>query len=194
MSEKSAHRDLRGYVNPFAPGRTDAGQRKSMSGEVYTENKRGNVIDALIRSVRKGNIIAVQELYCLAPADFRPQKRRRLLTERIDAINAQGGSILELATGYSSRNGHLAKMLLTAYEQIATSGRARRKPGQGAPLTWPRSGPIYEGMRLLWQSRCYTNDNQRLTAIRKEFGKAPSRVWLAQQFGSPHGKQASGEA
>jgi hypothetical protein len=27
------------------------------------------------------------------------------------------------------------------------------------------------------------NDNQRRTAIIKEYGKAPSRVWLRQQFG-----------
>lgn len=31
--------------------------------------------------------------------------------------------------------------------------------------------------------------DERMTAIKKRYGKSPSRVWLRQQFGSPHSKQ-----
>ena len=186
--------DIRGYVNPFAPGATESGQREGMTGEIYVEDRRGHVIEDLIQSIRKGSIVAVKELYCLAPGHFRPQKRRRLLTERIEAIKAQGGSILELATGYSTRKGHLPRMLLTAYEQIASSGRARKRDAEGRPPIWPRKGQVYEGMKLLWQSRRYSNDNQRMAAIAKNFGKSPSRVWLRIEFGSPSGKPRRDEA
>ena len=76
-----------------------------------------------------------------------------------------------------------------AYEQIATSGRANQRGGEGRPPIWPRKGQVYEGMRLLWQSRRYANDDQRRTAIAKAYGEAPSWVWLRNEFGSPSGKQ-----
>jgi len=185
--------DIRGYINPFAPGTTESGQRHGMPKEVYVEDRRGHVIEALIKSVRKGSVVAVQELFCLAPGHWRPQKRRRLLTERVEAIKARGGSIIELATGYRSNKGHLPRMLMTAYEQIATSGRARKRDAEGRPPIWPRSGQVYEGMKLLWQSRRYSNDNQRMAAIVKNYGKSPSRVWLRTEFGSPSGKDRRNE-
>ncbi len=174
--------DVRGYVNPLAPGTTEAGQREGMNGEVYVEDRRGYVIDGLIKSVRKGSVIAVRDLYCLAPGAFRPQKRRRLLSERIQAIQARGGSIIELATGYSSKKGHLAKMLLMAYEQIATSGRARKRDRTGRP---PREWSPRElwVMQALWNSRRYSNDDKRVTAIKANIGKSPSRSWLRLKFG-----------
>ena len=115
--------DIRGYVNPGVPGTTDSGQRENMIGEVYTENKRGTAIDRLIRSVRKGTIIEVMSLYCLAPVQGYANKRRRILTERIEAIKERGGIIRETRTGYVSK-GNMARMAMGAYEQIATSGRA----------------------------------------------------------------------
>jgi hypothetical protein len=200
----SGTRDIRGYINPFAPRRTEAGQRAAMptGAELYVENHHGNVIDRLIRSVRRGTIVAVQHLDCLAPGDFNAQKRRRLLAERIEAIQERDGSILELATGYRSNKGRLPKMMLAAHEVIAHSGRRSAANGagsKGAPRWYPRSGPVYEGMRLIYQSRRFTNINQRRTQIKKDFGyslpgkKAPSGVWLFQQFGPADGKQAADE-
>jgi hypothetical protein len=174
--------DIRGYVNPRALGLTESGQREGMNGEVYVEDRRGHVVDALIKSVRNGSVIAVRELYYLAPGDFRPQKRRRLLTERVEAIKAAGGSILELATGYSSKEGHLPRMLLTAYEQIATSGRARKRDRTGRPAReW--TAHELEVMEAIWNSRRYSNDEKRVTAIRANIGKTPSRSWLRLKFG-----------
>ena len=181
--------DVRGYVNPFAPGATEAGQREGMTGEIYTEDRRGHVIEALIQSIRKGSVVAVLELYCLAPGGFRPQKRRRLLTERVEAIKARGGSILELATGYSSKKGHLPRMLLTAYEQIATSGRARKRDRTGRPIKHTLDKHEREVVEGIWTSRRYRNDDERVVAIEKRTGKRLKRGWLRTHFGSPHGRQ-----
>ncbi len=181
--------DIRGYVNPLAPGTTEAGQREGMSGEVYVENRHGTAIDALIQSIRKGSVVAVKELYCLAPGQFRPQKRRRLLAERCQAILERGGSILELATGYSSKKGHLPRMLLTAYEQIATSGRARKRDRTGRPIKHALDKHEREVVEGIWMSRRYQNDDERVTAIEKRIGKRLKRGWLRTHFGSPHGRQ-----
>ena len=181
-------KDIRGYVNPFAPGRTVSGQAAAVNVdgcEVYTEDRHGKQIDALLRSVRKGTVVLVEELYCLAPGIGRIDRRRRLLAERIEDIKAKGGHIRELATGMETGKGKLPAMLLRAYEQMATSGRARRRGKEGRPPVWPTSGPVYDGMEMIWQSRRYQNDDERKTAISKRFGSSPSNVWLRQQFGSP---------
>ena len=143
------------------------------------------MIDALIRSVRQGTIVEVKELHCLAPADFRAQKRRRILTERIEAIKGKGGIIREWATGHASK-GRMARMVMTAYEQIATSGRARKRPGQGRPPKWELTNHERETITRIWESRRYKNDDERTVAIRKNTGKKFSTSWLRLTFGSPH--------
>ena len=176
--------DIRGYVNPEVPRTTESGQRENMTGDVYVENKSGTVIDRLIRSVRKGTVVEVMELYCLAPVIGYANKRRRILTERIEAIKERGGIIRETRTGYVSK-GNMARMAMGAYEQIATSGRARKRDKTGRP---PKEWMPHELeiMETVWFSRRYKNDDERLTAIGKHIGKKPSRSWLRLRFGSPH--------
>ena len=126
--ESSGKPDIRGYVNPNAPGETEAGQSEGMTRgiEIYVENRRGTAINALIRSVRHGTIVEVKELHCLAPVDFRVDKRRRMLAQRVEAIKAAGGVIREWSTGRMSK-GQLASMTLHAFEQISNSGRGRKR-------------------------------------------------------------------
>lgn len=176
--------DVRGYVNPFVPGETETGQKQGMapSIEIYVENKWGKIIDGLIRSVRDGTIVEVKELHCLAPGHFRAQKRKRLLIERIEAIKERGGIIREWSTGYMSK-GRMARMTGHAFDQIAFSGRARKRRAEGRPPIWPSEGPEAESYRAIWNSRLFHNDDERVAAIKKQFGKSPSRQWLRNKFG-----------
>lgn len=128
---------------------TESGQREGMDGEIYVEDRHGNVIDALIRSVRRGTVVQVRELHCLAPARGNAQKRRRLLAERVEAIKARGGTLIELATGLRSPKA-LPRMLLNAYEQIATSGRARKRASLGRPLKWELTTHDREIIEGIW--------------------------------------------
>ena len=182
----TANSDLRGYVNPATPGMAESSQREGMTGESYTENRRGTAIDALIQSVRKGSIVQVRELYCLAPADRRPQYRRRLLAERIEAIKARGGKIIELATGYKTTNGRLPTMLLHAYEAIATKGRHRPRDRQGRPVKHELTREQQTVGKGIWHSRRYTNDYQREVAVHKNIGIRLKRGWMRTHWGSPH--------
>ena len=78
-----------------------------------------------------------------------------------------------------------ARRLLHAYEQIATSGRARKRHKEGRP---PDDWTSHElgVMETVWFSRRYKNDDERLTAIEKRIGSKPGRTWMRNKFGSPH--------
>jgi len=180
----SGKQDIRAYVNPFVPGRTETGQKAAVSGEVYIEDRSGKQIDALIRSVRKGSVVEVEELYCLAPGKGRADKRRRVMVERIETIKARGARIREAETGLQLP-GKGIWMLMRAYEQIATSGRARKRDVEGRP---PHPWTPHElgVMEAVWFSRRYKNDDERLTAIEQRIGKRPGRTWLRNKLGSPH--------
>jgi hypothetical protein len=192
--------DIRGYVNPFTPGQTEAGQRLVMptGAEIYVEDRTGKVIDKLIASVRRSSVVAVKDMDCLAPVQFNSQKRRRLLSERVDTIKVSGGLILELSTGRRSNKGQLAQMLATAYERIRNSGRGRKSAGNGsisvgAPRRYPRSGYEYGVMEAQYYSRRNKNMNERRMAMKKQIGYAPSRGWLMARLGSPDGNQLGNE-
>lgn len=190
MSVISSKIDLRGYINRFPPGAiTEVGQRELMIGaaEIYIEDQKGRQFDALLASVRKGTVVAVADLYLLAPGAFRPQKRRRLLGERIEAIQDKGGDILELATNYRASR-RLPAMMLRAYERIASSGRARAYNRPGRQPKWVLTVPERELIEGIWRSRKYKNDAERTVAIHCRSGKKPSRAWLRLTFGSPHKK------
>lgn len=183
-------KDVRSYCNPFPPRFSTEAQQAKLTGELYTEDRKGHQIESLIASVRKGSVVEIVELFLLAPTHFRPQKRRRLLAERVEAIEGRGGSIRELATGWDTKKGHLPRMFVRAHEQIASSGRAGiGKAKSGRPVKWiltPHDKEIIEG---IWQSRRYANDDERVVAVHKRTGKKLSRAWLRLHFGSPHDRQ-----
>lgn len=163
-------------------------QEARLTGEVYVEDKTGLIIDALIRSVRKGTVVEVVEVGLLAPIKGKPSKRRALMADRMERIKARGGSIVEVETGHSTRKGHGPRMTVRGAEFIATSGRMRGKRGRAG-----RPGAEYTEHELMvmescWTSRRYKNDDERLTAIEKRLGKRPKRSWMWNKFGSPSGR------
>ena len=154
-----------------------------MTGEVYVEDRRERQIEAILRSVRRGTVVQVAELFYLAPGIGRPQKRRRILGERMDAIEDRGGKVQELRDPLRR-----SRALLRAYEQIATSGRARKHDRPGAPVKWTFTKAEREVVEGLWMNRRYKNDAERTLAIQQRTGKPIARAWLRRTFGSPHGR------
>lgn len=162
----------------------------SPDAEIYVEDKTGLVIRALIKSLRKGSIVEVKELHCLAPAKGTPSKRRRCLAERIEEIGKAGGSIREWSTGLVSK-GNLSKMAFHASEQIASSGRARKRDMPGRTPVFPTEGPVFEDYKAIWHSKLYANDFERITAIEAKHGVSPGRSWLRAKFNAPGGGYAN---
>ena len=182
--------DIRSYCNPYPPRHSQAAQEAKLTGEVYVEDKTGRVIDALIRSVRKGTVVEVVEVGLLAPVKGRPSKRRNLMAERFEAIRHRGGIIVELATGHRSV-GKCARMILRGSEFIATSGRAGNKRGRSGHPGIVLTPHEREAVAGIWTSRRYANDDERLTAIEKRIGKRLKRGWCWTHFGSPSGRQST---
>lgn len=184
---------IRSYCNPWPPRFSKAAQKALLTGEVYVEGRGGKQIDALIRSLRKGDVVEVVETFLLAPVVYRPQKRRRLLAERIEAIKAQGGTIIELATG-SRSNRHLPRMLMRAYEQIANSGRAgvgRVIIGRPAKI---RPAEEVRLMELEYLSKRNKSVDTVLVKIGERGIKGVNRAELYRRFGGRLvGKQGNGK-
>lgn len=203
MSEKplpkpeKSRPDIRGYINPLVPGGlSEARQRASMTpgAEIYVETRKGDVILSFIKSLKRGGAtVEVAETHYLAPGIGRSDKRRRILAERVKAIKAHKAVITETTTQRSSKKSDLPEMLLHAYEQIATSGRARKGKNRGAPIVYPKSGPMFDSWQAIWRSREYDNDPERHAAMCAKWGKnkVPSIGWLRREFGSPHAKKST---
>lgn len=182
--------DYRNYINPPPKGaRITAQWQEEMlpDGETYTEDKTGTVIDALIRSVRPGSIVRVRRAFCLAPWRGSPKKRREALAARVDAIVARGGCFMEAETGLSTgKRGECARILMSAYEDIATAGRAVARGRTGRPPIYQFTKAEWEIIEGIWTSRRYKNDGERLAVIKKRLGRAPGRTLVRNKIGSPH--------
>ena len=182
--------DLRSWCNPLPPQWPEKTQLEQLAGELYAPDRHGKGRDRLIRSVRHGSIVEICDTFLLAVTTGRADVRKRDLVAAMDEIEDRGGIIRELSTGDETPK-RRRRMRERAFEAITAHAKGRRSAANGtlstgAPQTWPRSGPVFEGYRTIWESRRYKNDNQRLTAIVKNFGAAPSRVWLRNMLGSPH--------
>lgn len=192
--------DYRNYVNAGPKGsRFTANWQAEFlpDGETYTENKTGKVVEALIDSVRPGSIVRVRRLFCLGPWKGSPRKRREAVASRVQAIRDRKGHVLEAETGLSTKErGGCAKMLMTAYEDIATAGRAVAKGRTGRPLEYDFTEEQWATIGDIWTGGHYPNDPARLAAIRTRvakwqkveprFAKVPGRTTLRNKFGSPH--------
>jgi len=187
MSEKP---DYRNYVNPGPKGSrfTANWQAEYLpDGETYLEDKTGTIIDALIGSVRAGSVVRVRRLFCLAPWSGSPQKRRNAVANRVQAIRDRKGHILEAETGRTTaERGGCAKMIMGAYEDIASAGRAIAKGRTGRPPKYEFTDAEWEVIGGIWTSRKYANDGARLASIEKRLGRVPGRTLIRNKLGSPH--------
>ncbi len=186
----NARTDYRNYINPGPKGSrfTANWQREFLpGGEMYVEDRSGTIVDALIRSVRKGTVVRVRRAFCLAPWNETPRKRRGLMAARIDAIEALGGCFMEAETGLRSCvRGERNRLLLGGYEDIATAGRAIAHGRTGRPPKYEFTATEWEIIAGIWTSRKYWNDKVRLAAIERRIGKVPGRTLLRNKLGSPH--------
>lgn len=112
--------DFRDFVNPEWP---KAPQLMVLTGETYTDPGEW------IRSLRPGSIARVYKPSYLGPRKGNTKTRRRILTERKDAIDAKGVRLVSLEPVLSGN-----KLLLRAYEEIADSrgGIKRGRRGRRA--------------------------------------------------------------
>jgi hypothetical protein len=130
----STARHLRGYVRPL-PRPTAGGQEAGLlahgvaEAKIYVEGRGAETLDGMIRSLRRGEVVAVMRLHVLAPPRLRTADRpRRALWAAIQAIEARGASIFEVESGRSTATkSERDDMIADAIEALTHAGRAPRK-------------------------------------------------------------------
>lgn len=180
-----AHKQrIRSYCNPFPPRFSAAVQLARLAGELYTEDKKGKIIDALIRAIRPGDVVEVVELFLLAPVKASTAKRRRVLVERIEAIKARGGSICEVSTGDRSDQGHLPRMIVRAVGLISKGGKgAAGRTKRGRPKK-ERASEDLQIMEFEWVSKRNKTIADVLVAVRNRGIKRATVSEFYRHFGS----------
>jgi hypothetical protein len=123
--------------------------------KIYTEGQQGETLEALIRSLRKCEAVAVTRAHILAPPKARTADRpRRALWDAVHAIEAKGAVIVEVESGRTTANMvERDAMIADAIEQITHSGRTPRKrdvPGRPPTIFTPET---IEAARIVWENR-----------------------------------------
>ena len=184
--EMTENLDIRSYVNPH-PHFAAAGQMERLSdGETYVEDKSGKIIDAVIASVRRDrrSIVQVDELFLLAPVIGTPNKRRRSLAERIEAIKAAGGVVRERSSGLQCGQAGFSKAIVRATEMISNSGRGQAGRTKSGRPSRELTKEQKEAVERIWTSRRYQTRTEAIAAIHA-LGIRVSKTYLYGTFGIP---------
>ena len=191
---------IRFWVNP-RPGWSREAQLERAIGEVYeagVKDKGAKARIELIKSVRRGDIVQVCELYLLALDIGRSDRQRRDMLAAVDAIEAKGGIVVEIGNGIHIRSSirrEWAQMQSEAFYRLALSGKGQRsaangRASQGRPSK--KLTPEQEGAaKGIWHDGRLKNDDQRCAKVHAVTGLRLKRGWMRNHFGSPHGQEAA---
>ena len=138
--------------------------------KIYTEGENGENLDALVRSLRRGEVVAVVRAHMLAaPKTKTSDTPRRMLWAAVHAIEIKAATILEIETG---RHTAVARerdaVIADAIEQITHSGRTPRKrdvPGR-PPILF--TDEQIETARRIWYDLRHKTNKEALAAIKKK--------------------------
>lgn len=187
---------LRGYVRhmPRVPGHIQAEKLRAFGVEdlvIYTESGDGQALPALIRSLRRGEVVAVSQLHLLAPPKKKSNDKPRLaLWTAVRAIEDKGASFIEVDSGRRSIIPHERDdMIREAIEKITHSGRSPRK--RDVPGRPPKeySDKDLEFARNEWFSLKHKTNGAALKAIQKRLKKWNLSLCYKREWGfGPSGR------
>lgn len=157
--------DIRNIVNPHRNCGSEAqlaalvADSEKMGwplGEVYTQSKKGNEIDAGIASGRKPlkSIIRAMWLFNLAPVDGKAPQKKRAIERRIEVIHRDGFFFREAATGrQSNRAADLVAMSHQAAKMVADYAKGAAGQSRTGRPNKARTEAELDVMRRCWESR-----------------------------------------
>ena len=162
---KTVHR--RAYINPL-PGYPEAAQRADILkafgtiGEWYVESRNVTRSD-FIHHLRKGDEAIVARSGCLAKAAGRIDSRMADFMDARGDIHAKCCVLICAVTGFGSANEWAAmkadaRSFMLAQRSVKNGSKRQHK------LTDAQVRRVLE----ICDSKRYSNDNQRLTALKKE--------------------------
>ena len=153
---------VRAYINPL-PGYSEAEQRADIVkrgpvNEWYVESQRVTRAD-FVKHLRAGDRAVVANFACLAKAHGRIDSRLSDLLEVAGDIRAKGCPLLAQTDIWVSKASLAAARTFLLRERNVKNGSARKHK-----LTDAQVKRVLE----IRDSKRYSNDNQRLTALKKE--------------------------
>ncbi len=119
---------LIGYIRPHKR-RPENGQRSALEAvgcdRVWVESK-DETLDACVKQLRRGDVLAVLELWLLAePRSKEVRAPRRTLWAAVQAVEARGASMLETSSGRSTKRERDA-MMSDAIDWLSGAARGRK--------------------------------------------------------------------
>ena len=184
IMENREKEDIRSWCHDWPPSFARSTQEVRLSGVVYYGDKKRWQLPALIRSIRKGSIVEVVELFLLAPRKGRADTRRRALEATVEQIIARGATIRELNTGHESP-ASLPSMMTRAVEMIGRSGRGVKSAvngqlSQGRPRKTTREQDM--AAKQMWFDMRYPRAEQAVAAM-QAIGIDMTRTRAYNKFG-----------
>lgn len=160
----------RAYINPL-PGYGEAAQRADILAkfdkidEWYVESKRTTRAD-FIQHLRAGDEAIVAKIGCLARGTGRIDVRMADLLEARGDIHAKGCVVID-ADGLRSNSGWLA-VKEVARQWIGKRAQGSKSALNGSSRKYSLTDAEVKTVIRICDSKRYTNDRQRLTALKKE--------------------------
>lgn len=178
----STDTDLRAYVNP-QPAAPEKAQKLVIESlgrvQTYIEGRHGEARQVWIDSIRPTSTAVVSDLFVLAKASGRKDKRYADLLVAKDDIHGIGSHILEASTGRRSNN--KAEWPLMRDRAYAMLDGAVKSGKVGRPARGFTDREL-EVMQAIMDSRNYTNWDQRKAAMLARGVKPPSRTWCYEKL------------
>jgi hypothetical protein len=171
---------VRAYVNPNA-SYPESAQRADIlkwfgePAEWYVESARVTRAD-FIKHLRAGDVAAVASIGCLAKAIGRIDVRMADLFEARGDIHAKGCYAQDAAGLRTDREWPTVKA--SSHDFFRRQAQGAKSAANGAANKFNFSNAEIKTMQRIMESRRYSNDNQRIAAIRREGIKSPKRTWL----------------
>lgn len=170
--------DLRAYINP-QPGFSEAEQKMALAAlrirALYVQTRRGEDRTKWIESLRRTSVAVVAELYVLARATGRKDKRVADLLLAKDDVHAAGSYILEASTGLRSNVHRQWKEMLKRAETMLAKAVKRGKRGR---RKYDYTDGEMTTMRAIADSKRLRNWNERKAELARVGIKPPGRTWF----------------
>lgn len=150
---------------------TAEGQRRAMRDQdcrSTIEAKGDKWWPTVMRLVRPGVLVKIQRIHLLAdPASLRlPGGKYASVIERIEAIEAKGGAVIDVDRGWNStKKRDLSAMLKAAAISIKQGSREPNGRKAGRPLASERLAKFKPIIEAEWHSRKHQTNRQAVAAM-----------------------------
>lgn len=174
---------FRAYLNP-QPSSSEGQQRLAVGKfdptATYVQSRGEDRAD-LIQSLRKGDAALVSDLFVLAKAVGRTDRRFSDMLEAKDEIHGRGAYIVEASTGHRSDDRKQWPAMRDRARKMFGAA-VKKGRGQGKRQGYEYTAIEIERMKAIATNKRLKNWPEREAAMKRQGIKAPKRSWFYQHI------------